>query len=187
MRTHTGFKPYRCTWPGCTYASSGSGHLTRHYRVHTVRPCTTRPFSFDPSDALRCRRERSRTSARGRAAITRRPSLDTSRPTSASTRAIAPSSVQSRAAATQPRDRGISRGTWPGTRTSHKRHRRFGRMASRPRSVAGRPGASPPRSPNLSSRLRHGAEKPQQLGLPQLRSSPAMWTGLLLEGARGQR
>ena len=53
MRTHTGFKPYRCTWPGCTYASSGSGHLTRHYRVHTVRPCTTRPFSFAPSDALR--------------------------------------------------------------------------------------------------------------------------------------
>ena len=186
MRTHTGFKPYRCTWPGCTYASSGSGHLTRHYRVHTVGPCTTRPCSFDPSDALRSRRERSRTSARGRAAITRRPSPGTSRPTSASTRATAPSSAQSRAAAMQPRGRGISRGTWPGTPgTSRrcKRRRRFGRTASRRRSVVGRPGASR----NLSSRLRRGAEKPQQQGLPQRSSRPRIWTELLLEGARGQR
>ena len=28
MRTHTGCKPYTCAWPGCGYASSGSGHLS---------------------------------------------------------------------------------------------------------------------------------------------------------------
>lgn len=28
MRTHTGCKPYTCAWPGCSYASSGSGHLS---------------------------------------------------------------------------------------------------------------------------------------------------------------
>ena len=28
MRTHTGCKPYGCAWPGCGYASTGSGHLS---------------------------------------------------------------------------------------------------------------------------------------------------------------
>ena len=35
MRTHTGRKPYCCSWPGCDYRASGSGHVRRHMRVHT--------------------------------------------------------------------------------------------------------------------------------------------------------
>ena len=40
MRTHTGERPYVCTWPGCTYSASQSGHLVQHMRSHTGE----RPF-----------------------------------------------------------------------------------------------------------------------------------------------
>jgi hypothetical protein len=40
MRVHTGEKPYKCTWEGCTYAATQSGHLTAHIRKHTGQ----RPF-----------------------------------------------------------------------------------------------------------------------------------------------
>lgn len=29
-----GEKPYKCTWPGCLYAATQSGHLTAHLRKH---------------------------------------------------------------------------------------------------------------------------------------------------------
>jgi uncharacterized Zn-finger protein len=35
MRVHSGDRPYVCTWPGCNYASAGSGHVARHMRTHT--------------------------------------------------------------------------------------------------------------------------------------------------------
>ena len=34
-RTHTGERPYRCTWPGCDWAFTTSGHLRTHTRTHT--------------------------------------------------------------------------------------------------------------------------------------------------------
>ena len=40
MRTHTGERPYVCTWPGCAYSASQSGHLVQHMRSHTGE----RPF-----------------------------------------------------------------------------------------------------------------------------------------------
>jgi insecticidal toxin complex protein TccC len=40
LRTHTGDKPYPCTEPGCTYSASQSGHLRTHMRTHTGE----RPF-----------------------------------------------------------------------------------------------------------------------------------------------
>ena len=33
MLTHTGEKPYACTWNGCDYASQGKWHLKRHMRL----------------------------------------------------------------------------------------------------------------------------------------------------------
>ena len=35
MRTHTGERPYVCTWAGCSYSASQSGHLVQHMRSHT--------------------------------------------------------------------------------------------------------------------------------------------------------
>jgi uncharacterized Zn-finger protein len=45
VRTHTGEKPYPCTFPGCEYACSQSGSLKTHVRTHTGEkpyPCTYR-------------------------------------------------------------------------------------------------------------------------------------------------
>lgn len=35
MRTHTGEKPYSCTWPGCDASFSQAPHLTAHMQMHT--------------------------------------------------------------------------------------------------------------------------------------------------------
>jgi len=55
MRTHTGEKPYHCTWPGCGWRFARSDELTRHYRKHTGhRPfkCTMCERAFSRSDHL---------------------------------------------------------------------------------------------------------------------------------------
>ena len=35
LRTHTGEKPYECSWTGCAWKFARSDELTRHYRKHT--------------------------------------------------------------------------------------------------------------------------------------------------------
>ena len=35
FRTHTGEKPYECSWQGCSWKFARSDELTRHYRKHT--------------------------------------------------------------------------------------------------------------------------------------------------------
>jgi uncharacterized Zn-finger protein len=35
MRDHTGEKPYHCTWEGCEYKCTSSGRLTKHTVKHT--------------------------------------------------------------------------------------------------------------------------------------------------------
>ena len=37
MRSHTGEKPYKCTWEGCDYACSTSGHLTSHFKANHTK------------------------------------------------------------------------------------------------------------------------------------------------------
>lgn len=38
MRTHTGEKPYQCTWPQCKWRFARSDELTRHYRKSLLLP-----------------------------------------------------------------------------------------------------------------------------------------------------
>ncbi|XP_053157787.1 Krueppel-like factor 1 [Hemicordylus capensis] len=55
LRTHTGEKPYHCTWEGCGWKFARSDELTRHYRKHTgQRPfkCCLCQRAFSRSDHL---------------------------------------------------------------------------------------------------------------------------------------
>ena len=55
LRTHTGEKPYQCSWKGCGWTFARSDELTRHYRKHTGdRPfqCRLCDRAFSRSDHL---------------------------------------------------------------------------------------------------------------------------------------
>ncbi|XP_058864210.1 Kruppel-like factor 1 [Acipenser ruthenus] len=60
-RTHTGEKPYHCTWQGCGWKFARSDELTRHYRKHTgQRPfqCQRCERAFSRSDHLALHKKR---------------------------------------------------------------------------------------------------------------------------------
>ena len=49
-RTHTGEKPYECSWQGCSWKFARSDELTRHYRKHTgLRQYFVLVLQFDTS------------------------------------------------------------------------------------------------------------------------------------------
>ncbi|KAA0185184.1 hypothetical protein HAZT_HAZT002637 [Hyalella azteca] len=55
LRTHTGEKPYQCSWKSCGWKFARSDELTRHFRKHTGdRPfqCRLCDRSFARSDHL---------------------------------------------------------------------------------------------------------------------------------------
>lgn len=55
LRTHTGEKPYQCSWSGCGWKFARSDELTRHYRKHTGdKPfhCQLCDKAFSRSDHL---------------------------------------------------------------------------------------------------------------------------------------
>jgi hypothetical protein len=51
-RTHTGEKPYKCEYPGCNYAAAQSSNLNRHQRKHTSNSLPNTSDNRPPVPAL---------------------------------------------------------------------------------------------------------------------------------------